>query len=101
LASATPPRALDKHGVGADLNGGLGPDREGKPEFGWDRSHTHRVESLEDGGLLIHLNDRCVLVLMPFPLPFCGIGKIQARGDLLERMHDEPQADGNQKNIAP
>jgi len=101
LAMATPPRALDKHGAGADFNGGLGPDREGKPEFGWDRSHTHRVESLEGGGLLIHINDRCIVVLIPFPLPFCGIGKIPARGDLLDHMHDEPQADANQKNIAP
>jgi hypothetical protein len=101
LAMATPPRALDKHGAGADLNGGLSPDREGKPEFGWDRSHTHRVESLEGGALLIHINDRCVVVLMPFPLPFCGIGKIPARGDLLDHMHDEPQADGNPKNIVP
>jgi len=101
LAMATPPRALDKHGAGADFNGGLGPDREGKPEFGWDRSHTHRVESLEGGGLLIHINDRCVVVLIPFPLPFCGIGKIPARGDLFEHMHDEPPAGGNPKNIVP
>jgi hypothetical protein len=101
LARAVPPRALDKHGAGADFNGGLSPDREAKPEFGWDRSHTHRVESLEGGGLLIHINDRCVVVLMPFPLPFCGIGKIPVRGDLLDHMHDEPQADRNQKNIAP
>src|ERR1700731_3319987 len=53
LAMAPAPRALDKHGAGADFNGGLGPDSEGKPEFGWDRSHTRRVESLEGGGLLI------------------------------------------------
>jgi hypothetical protein len=101
LAMATPPRALNKHGAGADFNGGLGPDREGKPEFGWDRSHTQRVESLEGGGLLIHINDRCVVVLLPFPLPFCGIGKIPVRGDLLDHMHDEPQADGSRRNIAP
>jgi hypothetical protein len=101
LAMATPPRALDKHGAGADFNGGLSPDRGGKPEFGWDRSHTHRVESLEGGGLLIHINDRCVVVLIPFPLPFCGIGKIPVRGDLLDHMHDEPQAQGNPENIAP
>jgi hypothetical protein len=100
LARSTPPRALDKHGAGADFNGGLGPDRDRKPEFGWDRSHTHRVESLEGGGLLIHINDRCVVVLIPFPFPFCGIGKIPVRGDLLDHIH-EPQADGNQKNIAP
>jgi hypothetical protein len=101
LALAPPPRALDKHGAGADLNGGLGPDHTQKEEFGWDRSHTHRVESLEGGGMLIHINDRCILVLMPFPLPFCGIGKIPARGDLLDHMHDAPQADGNSKNAAP
>jgi hypothetical protein len=101
LATATPPRVLDKHGAGADFNGGLGPDREGKPDFGWDRSHTHRVESLEGGGLLIHINERCVVVLMPFPLPFCGIGKIPVRGDLLDHMHDEPQAEGNPQNIVP
>ncbi|HZE43196.1 MAG TPA: hypothetical protein VE058_05410 [Steroidobacteraceae bacterium] len=101
MAMTTPPRALDKHGPGADLDGGLGPDRKEKSEFGWDRSHTHRVESLEGGGLLIHINERCVLVLMPFPLPFCGIGKIPVRGDLLDHMHDEPHADANQKNIAP
>jgi hypothetical protein len=101
LALATPPRALDKHGAGADLNGGLGPDRGDKPEFGWDHSHTHRVESLEGGGMLIHINDRCIVVLMPFPLPFCGIGKIPARGDLLDHMHDAPQADANSKNAAP
>jgi hypothetical protein len=100
LAKATPPRALDKHGAGADFNGGLSPDGGEKPEFGWDRSHTHRVESLE-GGLLIHINDRCVVVLIPFPLPFCGIGKIPVRGDLLDHMHDEPQAQGKPENIAP
>jgi hypothetical protein len=101
LAMATPPRALDKHGAGADLNGGLGPDREGKSDFGWDRSHTHRVETMEGGGIVIHINDRCVLVLFPLPFGGCGFGKIPVRGDLLDHMHDEPQADGNQKNIAP
>ena len=101
LAKAAPPRALDKHGAGVDFNGGLSPDGGEKPEFGWDRSHTHRVEGLEGGGLLIHINDRCVVVLIPFPLPFCGIGKIPVRGDLLDHMHDEPQAQGKQENIAP
>lgn len=101
LAMAAQPRALDKHGAGADLNGGLGPDRGNKPEFGWDRSHTHRVESLEGGGILIHINDRCIVVLIPFPIAFCGIGKIPPRGDLLDHMHDAPQLDGNSKNTAP
>jgi hypothetical protein len=47
------------------------------------------------------MNDRCVIVLMPFPFPFCGIGKIPVRGDLLDHMHDEPQTGTSQKNIAP
>jgi hypothetical protein len=99
-AMAPKPRVLDKHGAGADLNGGL-PEHKDGSDFGWDYSHTHRVETAEGGGVVIHLNDRCVLVLMPFPLPFCGIGKIPVRGDLLDHMHDEPQADAHQKNIAP
>jgi hypothetical protein len=101
LAMAPAPRALDKHGAGADLNGGLGPERKQKSEFGWDRSHTHRVESLEGGRILIHINDRCVLELFPLPFAGCGIGEIQVRGDLFDTMHDAPQADGNAKNIAP
>jgi hypothetical protein len=100
VATARQPRALDKHGAGADLNGGL-PDHRDGSDFGWDRSHTHRVETAEGGGVVIHLNDRCVLVLMPFPFPFCGVGKIPVRGDLLDHMHDEPQAGLDQKNIAP
>ena len=99
VATARQPRALDKHGAGADLNGGL-PDHKDGSDFGWDRSHTHRVETAEGGGVVIHLNDRCVIVLIPFPFPFCGIGKIPVRGDLLDHMHDE-QADTHQKNIAP
>jgi hypothetical protein len=101
MATAVQPRALDKHGAGADLNGGLGPDGRKKSEFAWDRSNTNRVESLEGGGILIHVNDRCVVVLKPFPFGFCGIGKIPARGDLFDDMHAAPQLDDPPKNIAP
>jgi hypothetical protein len=101
LAMATPPRALDKHGAGADFNGGLGPDRKQKSEFGWDRTHTQRIESIEGGGILLHLSDHCVLLVFPLPFVGCGIGKIPARGDLFDHMHDEPQAGGNPKNIVP
>jgi hypothetical protein len=101
LAMATPPRALDKHGAGADFNGGLGPDRERKPEFAWDRTHTQRIEPIEGGGMLIRLSDHCVLVLFPLPFVGCGIGKIPVRGDLFDHMHDEPPAGGNPKNIVP
>ena len=57
-----------------------------RPQFGWDRSKTHRVESLPAGGTLIHLNDRCALVLSGLILPICEIGRIPARGDLFEHI---------------
>jgi hypothetical protein len=101
LAMATPPRALDKHGAGADFNGGLGPDRGKKPDFAWDRTHTQRIVPIEGGGMLIRLSDHCVLVVFPLPFVGCGIGKIPVHGDLFDHMHDEPQAGGNPKNIVP
>jgi hypothetical protein len=58
------------------------------PDFGWDYAATHRVESIPGGGLLLHVNDNCVLVLVPFPFFACGIGKKEANGDLFEHMHD-------------
>jgi hypothetical protein len=101
LAMATPPRALDKHGAGADFDGGLGPDRKQKSEFGWDRTHTQRIEPIEGGGILLRLSDHCVLLVFPLPFVGCGIGKIPARGDLFDHMHEEPPAGGKPKNIVP
>jgi hypothetical protein len=101
LAIATPPRVLDKHGADVDFNGGLGPDRKQKSEFGWDRTHTQRIEPVEGGGILIRLSDHCVLLVFPLPFVGCGIGKIPVRGDLFEHMHDEPQTGGNPKSIVP
>jgi hypothetical protein len=67
------------------------------PEFGWDYAATHRVESIPGGGLLLHVNDNCVLVLIPLPFFACGIGKREANGDLFEHMHDPlPSGDANQ-----
>jgi hypothetical protein len=63
------------------------------PEFAWDYARTHRVESIPTGGMLIHLSERCVLVLTPLPLPFCRIGKREPNGELFERLHDPPPAD--------
>lgn len=63
------------------------------PEFGWDYAATHRVESIPGGGLLLHVNDNCVVVLVPLPFFACGIGKKEANGDLFEHMHDPFQAD--------
>jgi hypothetical protein len=61
-------------------------------EFAWSRAHTHRIEGLEGGGLLIHLNDRCVLLLFPLPFVGCGIGKIPVNGTLFEHLHDPAHA---------
>jgi hypothetical protein len=67
------------------------------PQFGWDYTATHRVESIPEGGLLLHLNENCVLVLFPLPFVGCGIGKKKANGDLFEHMHDPAQSgDTNQ-----
>lgn len=66
---------------------------ETPPQFGWDHTATHRVESLPEGGLLVHLNDNCVLVLFPFPFAGCGIGKRKANGDLFEHVHEQSEVD--------
>jgi hypothetical protein len=58
------------------------------PQFDWDYARTHRVESLPEGGVVIHLNDNCVLVLSPFPFPFCSPFKQKVNGDLFKHMHD-------------
>jgi hypothetical protein len=61
------------------------------PRFHWDESATHRVEALGGSGVekLAHINDRCALVFFMI-VPFAGdcvLGKIDARGDLLEPLH--------------
>jgi hypothetical protein len=58
------------------------------PQFGWDYAATHRIEAIPEGGLLLHLNDNCVLILFPLPFAGCGIGKRKVDGDLFEHMHD-------------
>ena len=65
------------------------------PQFGWDYAHTHRVEALPEGGLLINLSDRCAVVLYVLLIPVCKIGHIAANGQLFDHMHDrrdEPDA---------
>jgi hypothetical protein len=59
-----------------------------KPEFRWNRSRVHRVEALEEGGLLVWINDRCAVVITALAMPVCTIGKKPARGDLFEHMGD-------------
>jgi len=58
------------------------------PRFDWDYARTHRVESFPEGGIAIHLNDNCVLVLSPFPFPLCSPFKRKANGELFKHMRD-------------
>ena len=63
------------------------------PEFGWSHAQTHRVEAASGGGIVIHLNDNCVIVLLPVPIAGCKLGKHDPNGQLFEHMHDPPPAD--------
>jgi hypothetical protein len=64
-------------------------------QFDWDYAATHRVQAVEGGGLLVNLNDRCVLVFLPVPLFACGVGTKEANGELLRHMGDPPAAERN------
>jgi hypothetical protein len=64
-----------------------------RPQFGWDYAATHRVEAIPEGGLIIHLNDNCVLILFPLPFGECAIGKRKANGDLFKHMNDPSRLD--------
>jgi hypothetical protein len=65
------------------------PTLKDYPQFDWDYARTHRVEQLpEGGGLIIHLNENCFIMLNPFPFPFCSPFKHKAKGDLFKHMHD-------------
>jgi hypothetical protein len=59
------------------------------PEFGWSRT-AQRVEALPEGGILIRLSERCVIVVTIMMLPACGVGEIPVNGDLFEHMDDPP-----------
>jgi hypothetical protein len=59
------------------------------PEFGWS-STAQRVEALPEGGVLIRLSERCVIVVTTMMFPACGIGEIPVNGDLFEHMDDPP-----------
>lgn len=71
------------------------PKREPAPrekkEFGWDKTHTERVHALDGGGIGIHLSDNCELIIAPFPMAGCALGKRKARGDLFDEMKAPPE----------
>ena len=55
--------------------------------FRWNSWRAHRLEALP-GALLFHISERCVVAIMPFPLPVCALGKIAVHGDLFEHLKD-------------
>ena len=61
------------------------------PAFGWSYAPTHRVEPMPGGGLLVNLNDNCVIVFSPLPFFLCAPGKKPANEDLFKHMLDPSQ----------
>jgi hypothetical protein len=101
-AAAPPPRALDKGSAGMYFQGVLPSDPGNTPEFGWDHARTHRVETIEGGGSMIWINDRCFIVMYGMiPFPMCGVGRIPVRGDLFDHMRDSQAQAPNTNNTSP
>ena len=57
-----------------------------RPQFGWDYAATHRIQPIEGGGLLVNLNDNCVMVFLPLPFVLCKPGHKPANGELFRHM---------------
>jgi len=64
------------------------PTLKDYPQFDWGYASTHRVETLPEGAMVIHLNDNCIIVLTPFPFPLCSPFKRKANGELFKHMQD-------------
>lgn len=74
--------------------------------FAWSHAATHRVESLQNGGLAINLSDECTLIFAGLMLiPVCVLEKAPPRADLFDRMHgvgyeDERDDSSAQESLA-
>jgi hypothetical protein len=58
-------------------------------QFAWDTARTRRFEPIP-AGLLVHLGERCVLVISLMLMPACKLGSLASHGDLFEHMRDDP-----------
>jgi hypothetical protein len=58
-----------------------------KLDAGWNEYRFKRVES-QPGGTIVHLSERCVLVISGFILPACTLRKPKASGEMYERMKE-------------
>jgi len=60
--------------------------------FGWSPSATRPTVEIGPGGTVVHLGERCAIVIAPLPFPVCALGKAPPpRGDLFDHLHDAPQ----------
>lgn len=101
-AAAPQPRALDKQLGGMYVDVGPGLDQAYGAGFGWDHARAHRVETMEGGGSMLWINDRCFLVMYGvIPYPMCGVGKIPVRGELFDHMGDPKVQGANANNFVP
>jgi hypothetical protein len=90
-SAAASPRQYKDFGVPASP---LAPSSS-RPAFGWDYAATHRVQSISGGGVLVNLNDNCVLIFNPLPFFFCRPGHKPANGDLFKEMIPPSLSEGD------
>lgn len=81
---ASMPTHLD--GVSAGIVSALRPPPPLPPKFAWA---PPRVEVVNGMGILVRLNDHCIVVITVMLLGGCTFGKIEPRGDLFAHMHDD------------
>ncbi len=83
-----------RSGVSAAITSALRPPPPPPPEFGWAQYRIHRIEVIKGLGIVIHLSERCSLLIAGLMLlPGCTLNKIEARGDLFAHMHDPTDPD--------
>jgi hypothetical protein len=70
-----------------------------KLDAGWHEYRFKRVES-QPGSTVIHLNERCSLVVAGLIMPVCRLGKIKPSGEMYERMEQWQQEHGAQRRDA-
>ena len=64
------------------------------PEFRWDEARTSQRFVPTIAGLVVHLNDRCLIIISPLALlGGCAIGHIPVYGDLFAHMDDPKDPD--------
>lgn len=71
--------------VSAVISASLRPAPPAAPPFPWAPPRVQVVYGL---GVMVRLNDHCVVIISVMVMVGCTIGKIEPRGDLFAHMHD-------------